>query len=338
MRAVAVCLFALFLLPASAEAQRLGRLVDRARAAVAETVAETVAPERAAEARTGTPPPAPVYGTLLSAVRLNEQVGVGTYLDLLPVQFVFLSEREGTADLFRDGERVAGFTWETYDSVGPFFDVEPPQMTWPDSDFNALGYVFESGGAYELVYSEGGAPFWRFPFTVAASGGDDPYAPSTSYRLGGAWETDAYILHDDRESGEWTFKLWLHPADLSTDQNAYLRVTRDGESEPVLIGGSRQARIGFIDGGWGRKEYELVRPGQQNRDGGYFDNRPFRANTERLDDGAYTLTFFLGDAPYGRYPFTVAGGEIVPTGQQAAGADAETRIDGGGEAVWLVRE
>lgn len=288
---------------------------------------------------TAQPPPAPVLGAYLPSIRIEEQAVLGTFLEFNDAQFVFLPDSEGTAELLLEGEFVGRYEWETYDRQGPFYDTEPMQLVWPESDYSALGYQVVQPGSYEIVYHVEGEPFWRMPFEITSSGGGDPYDSDPTFRLDGMWSGHAYILHDTDESGEWQFKLWLHPGDISTDMNAYVRVTRDGQSEPVLVGGSKQARIGFIsNNNWGRKDYELMRPGQQNARGEYFDNRPFRANSETLADGDYVLTFYLGDEVYGRYPFTVLEGAIVPRGDQAPGADPMTRIDGGGAATWLVRE
>ena len=99
-------------------------------------------------------------------------------------------------------------------------------------------------------------------------------------------------------------------------------VSRAGSTEPILVGGSPEHRLGISGDNWNRVEYELQWPGRRNAtSGAYYDNPAFRANTERLDDGDYALTYDLNPGPVSRYPFTVRDGAIVPTGRQALGAD-----------------
>lgn len=317
-------------------------LLDRARAAVSGQSIDDRADE--VEQRRlsvpGAPAPAAVLGAYLGSIRVKEQPSLGHFLEFDVAQFVFLPADEGTADLYRDGERVASYTWDKYTGRTPFTNIGRLQMTWPESDFSVLGYSLDQGGRYEIVYSADGEPFWKMPFTVTMTGSGDPYNPDPQIRLDGLWNDHAYILHDPDEYGEWQFKLWLHPEDFDASQNAYVRITADGSSTPVLIGGSKQSGAGSItNGNWQRKDFELMRPGKLNARGEYYDNRSFRANEETLPDGGYTATFYLGDEVYGRYPFTVSDGAIVPTGAQAPDyADPMTRIDGGGAAVWVYRQ
>ena len=305
--------------------------------AVAQSIEDRVRQLEARRASASTPPPAPLYGAYLGSLTVTEQPALGTFLRFLDTRFVFLSESEGTAELLRGGETVARFDWVTYDQAGPFYDIEPLRVTWPESDFSALGVPLDEPGDYEIVYRMGGEPFWRMPFTVTTSGGDDPYAPDPSVRLDGPWADHAYILHDTDESGSWVFKRWLHPDDVSTAMAPTVTVSRAGSTEPILVGGSPEHHLGISGDNWNRVEYELQWPGRRNAtSGAYYDNPAFRANTERLDDGDYVLTYDLNPGPVSRYPFTVRNGAIVPTGRQALGADPMTRIDGGGAAAWLV--
>ncbi|MEL6615099.1 MAG: hypothetical protein AAFQ43_05145 [Bacteroidota bacterium] len=282
-------------------------------------------------------PPAPVYGTFLNAIELETRPG-DVRLKFLPSTFVFLPEREGTIDLMRDGERVAGFTWTSTRGNAPFLVVENVQMQWPA--FDPLGFQLTEGGAHELVYTIGDEPFWRFPFEVVEIPSDDPYAPGSSWQLAGPWADHAYMLQDDSQGGTWGFKLWLQTDDFGGDtQYGKVHVTREGSDTPVLVAGGPNYVIPYSSGGWQRFDFQLSRTdGSIGADGSYTGRQSFRASSEPLADGAYTLTFFHNREVYGRYPFTVSGGEIVPTGNQAPGTDAQVRIDGGGAATWLYRK
>ncbi|MEM6328464.1 MAG: hypothetical protein AAF791_15220 [Bacteroidota bacterium] len=318
-------------------------ILDRARRAVTGSSASSPASEARSARRAGTPAPAPVYGIHLNHMDIDADFG-GPYLKFAPNQFVFLNVRqddEGTADLFRDGERVAGFTWTVTASRPPFSDISRLQLSWPE--FHPLGYEIEAPGQYELVYSANGETFWRMPFEITAEGGDDPYNPSVTYRLEGPWRDHAYLLHDRGGEGAWDFKLWLHAADFTRSERYDVTgdfevfVYREGRSRPVL---GYQSGASFTNNGnWVRTGFRLRKPVEYFANTGAWDMRSHLSYDHFLpEDGEYRIEFSIGGELYGTYPVTVRDGMPVMTGRQSADTDPQRRIDGGGVAYWVYRE
>ena len=289
-----------------------------------------------------TPPPAALLGAYLSSVRIQTQPVLGTFLQFTDARFVFLPDSEGTAELLRDGETVARYTWETYDAAGPFYDVEPLQLTWPQSEYSMLGYTLEEPGAYEIVYKANGEPFWMMPFQVSVDGGDDPYNPDPTFRLDGLWNDHAYILHDKGGEGAWDFKLWIHSADFTrsdrynADEPTTLFVYPEGESTPALLAESGKSFIN--NGNWNRVDFRLHKRHRYDSAAQRWETLTYTNMDRLLPDGAYRIELTIGGDLYGTYPMTVRNGTPVPTGNQAPGADPLTRIDGGSAAYWLYRQ
>lgn len=283
-------------------------------------------------------PPAPVYGTFLNSIELEERAGT-TRLRFLPSTFVFLPEREGTMDLYREGERVAGYTWESYRGNAPFLIVENVQQQWPG--FDPLGFEVETPGAHEVVYSVGGEPFWRFAFDVVEIPSADPYAPGSEWRLAGPWEDHAYILQDDDQRGTWAFKVWLQTDEFGGQpQIGKVHLVPEGSNTPVLVAGGPEYTLPYSTGGWQRFDFQLSRTdGSTGPDGSYQGRTSFRAAENPLPDGRYSLVFYHNREVYGRYPFEVSGEEIQHQGRQIRETTAPDRyIDGGGAAFWVFRE
>ncbi|MEM0962729.1 MAG: hypothetical protein AAGK21_09370 [Bacteroidota bacterium] len=286
-----------------------------------------------------TPPPAPVLGAYLGSISVDGDFG-GPYLKFDVGQFVFLPSDEGTADLYRNGERVAGYTWTHYTGRAPFTNISPLQLAWPE--FHPLGYELTEGGDYEIVYSVDGDPFWRMPFTVTKSGGDDPYNPDATYRLDGLWNDHAYVLHDKGGEGAWDVKLWLHAADFTRSErynpnvDSHLYIYREGESEPTL---QSSLGAGFINNGnWVRTDFRLQEKHRYDSAAGTWEFTNYLDYDRLLPDGEYRIEVHVADALYGTYPLSIRDGVPVHTGAQAPGADPMTRIDGGGAAYWVYRQ
>ncbi|MEO0560062.1 MAG: hypothetical protein AAF170_17985 [Bacteroidota bacterium] len=310
-------------------------------AADAQSIAQR-AQEMNQRSLSGTPTPAPLLGAYLGAVRVEKNSTLGSFLQFTNATFVFLPESEGTAKLYRDGDHVATYDWSTPTSRGPFYNVSPMQLTWPTSEYSMLGYQLEEPGLYEIVYEAGGDPFWRMPFQVSMTGGEDPYNPDPTFRLDGLWNDHAYILHDKEGSGAWDFKLWIHAADFTrsdrynADAPTTLFVYPEGESTPALLAETGKSFIN--NGNWNRVDFRLHKRHRYDSAAQRWETLSYTNMDRLLPDGAYRIEPTIGGDLYGTYPVTVRNGTPVPTGNQAPGADPLTRIDGGGAAYWLYRQ
>lgn len=353
MRTLTALLLIALTASATADAQSLRDRLNRARdtaSAAASGAAEAVrgqsiedrAEQMNARSLSGAPTPAALLGAYLGTVRIKEQPVLGTFLEFNDARFVFLPASEGTATLTRDGERVATYTWETYTARGPFYEMEPLQLTWPQSEYSALGYALEQPGAYAITYEANGEPFWAMPFTVTASGGDDPYNPERTFRLDGLWNDHAYLLHDKDGEGAWDFKLWIHAQDFTrsdrynADEPTQLFVYPEGESTPALLAESGKSFIN--NGNWNRADFRLHKRHRYDSAAQRWETLSYTDYDRLLPDGEYRIELHIGGDLYGTYPLTVRDGLPIHTGAQASGADPLTRIDGGGNAYWLVRE
>ena len=329
-RLLTLTLLAAVALAPAAEAQSI---LDRARQLASR-----------AEASPSTPPPAALLGAYLGSVRIKEQPVLGTFLEFNDATFVFLPDSEGTASLYRDGERVARYTWSTDTARGPFYDVDPLELADKSAEYWMLGYPLEQGGDYEIVYEADGEPFWRMPFTVTMSGGDDPYNPDPTFRLDGLWNDHAYILHEKDREGAWDFKLWLHPADYTRSRTA----NADAPAELFVYpeGGSAAdyALYSFLgngitnNGNWSRSSFRLQTKHRFDSAADRWEHTNHLDYDRLLPDGEYRIELHVAGDLYGTYPLTVRDGVPVHSGAQAPGADPQTRIDGGGNAYWLYRE
>ncbi|MEL6616279.1 MAG: hypothetical protein AAFQ43_11105 [Bacteroidota bacterium] len=340
MRTLTALLVLLLIAPASGAQS----LLDRARNAVSgggQSIEDRAAAMNT-RSRAGSPPPAALLGAYLSSVRIQEQPVLGTFLTFQDARFVFLPTSEGTATLTRNGETVARYTWETYTARGPFYDMEPLQMTSPQSEYSMLGYPLEQPGDYAITYEAGGEAFWTMPFTVNMSGGDDPYNPDPSFRLDGLWNDHAYLLHDKDGEGAWDFKLWIHADDFTrsdrynADEPTMLTITPVGESTPALLAESGKSFIN--NGNWNRVDFRLKKRHRYDSAAQRWELMSYTDYDRLLPDGEYRVELTIGGDLYGSYPMTVRDGLPVHTGAQASGADPMTRIDGGGAAYWLYRE
>jgi len=213
-----------------------------------------------------------------------------------------------------DGQTLATYVWYAESISG----------LWGLSSYKVLGGVDGAKplapGKYVLEFTADGAPFYRFPFAVAAADNDDPYQPpGKRYFIEGPWNEYGNIFYrrNDPESS-LRFTTWVqdratHPLQQTQPYEVQLVRVRDGQ---VL--GTDKGEL-HADRQWKQLD-ALLRP--SGGDG----NSYMKAKDLLHEDGAYRVRFVLNGKPYGTYPFTVSGGAIQLQGRQLDAVDPQNRI------------
>lgn len=190
-----------------------------------------------------------------------------------------------TSTLMRDGKPLGKQTW-TAENRGTYWTA------------NAAGQSpkVPGVGSYEKVWDIDGKPFFRFPFRVIQG--------PRGLVAAGDWNDYGYLIFEgSNPSGQLRFTTWLLGDLVSTsDHTPELRIIKDSNEKPVAesnLNGVVQKLLPE----WKRIDFRFVKP--KPASGGY-TGRDLLAV-----DGDYTLVVKINGADYGKYKFSVKGGEIV---------------------------
>ncbi len=276
-------------------------------------------------------PPAPIFSDLLLRTILYED---GRFKPPEAYGY-FFSDDKGKLKVIHEGNEIAEYDWRASPAFPPKYVIDGFDITKGKN--NALGLYLKKAGNYELHFQNSdGSTFYIFPFKVSASGGDDPYNPQKKLRREGAWNDYAYLYKTTKnEQARWDFRVWVRSKDSKMRQaKSYLRLYRDSDNQLVAIGNSNFR----LEGDWKRQYLELKKPGKKNAKGEYYDNRTIYAK-DKLQDGGYSLKFYIDENLYGTYKFQVKGGEIQHQDRQVrSSTDPKNYIEGGKREFWLKRQ
>ncbi|MFZ1701724.1 MAG: hypothetical protein WBO10_12705 [Pyrinomonadaceae bacterium] len=274
-------------------------------------------------------PPAPLFSDML----LTVNVGKDGYFRPLRLRAFFFAEDKGSLKVLHKGSEIAEYSFRSEIVTAPRYEISGYEIVKGKND--PLGLMLKEPGSYELAYYSGGKVIYRFPFELRMTGGSDPYNPQKTFLIDGDWNTHAYLNKTSTEPhGKWEFRIWMRNDEGGLEQTGgHIRLIRDKDKKLIAVGASRFR----TERRWTMQTFVLEKPGKQNPKGEYYDNQDMLANSDKFDDGAYTLNYYKADKLYGTYKFNVAGGNIQPQGRQVReSTDAARFIEGGGKEFWLV--
>ncbi|MEL6615309.1 MAG: hypothetical protein AAFQ43_06200 [Bacteroidota bacterium] len=260
----------------------------------------------------------------------------------------------------RDGTEVARNALDTRPYSGPI------QVT---SEQGGIDFDDTGAGSYVAEWLIDGEPIYQLPFTAEEITSDDPYASGSKWALDGPWgEYLTLKVPRGNTVGPVTIlffdRVKAYERNRGGDRGVMVTVERDGEpvwrvpgndwyhdkgpnfSEFNGVGGSTYSETPW----WSLIE---VTPKTFHPEGSGFDTSNMQhqgvdITPDMLEDGTYTVTvqmFDHGDVEDNATldniranvtstrtaTFDVSGGNIVPQGQQASGADPMTRLEGAQE-------
>ena len=174
-----------------------------------------------------------------------------------------------------------------------------------------------------------GKPFLKFPFKVSTLASDDPYHPESHYFLEGDWNNWGYLYYANAQPGSnLLFKAWLHHQGGSSSQDVKDAMAELVDSSGRVLGASNVGLNLSLRPEWTRYEFMLRN-----------DKGALVAEDLLGKDGNYAIRLKMDGREYGRYPFAVKGGKIVPSGRaDRASSNPLDFIEGGPDAFWLQRQ
>jgi hypothetical protein len=170
-------------------------------------------------------------------------------------------------------------------------------------------------GTYNLLFTVGGTPVSRLPFVVQKSVGGDPLNPKTSYRLRGLWSQMGHLtMRTARDQQIPVLSLWLGSNDLPEGAARGMftaRLFRGGR----LVATSKRSQGEIFAGHYKRTTIDLYHPHEERQ---AQNAQPFTL-ADWTQSGSYELRISRqsDDALLRSFPYTAAGGAIVPLPQTA---------------------
>lgn len=263
--------------------------------------------------------PAIEYSTLLGAIEVQPQAaepGKGGRLRIggSGIQAAFLPgpdtwqpgdvEASGghrlVASLTRDQTEVAKFGLYVQRIEGVFSRASVRGIT---REMEAEGFVtefiFEEEGSYSLAILMDGTSLAEVPFQVHFDASGDAFQPQVTTRLEGPWADWGYLaVRPDKENGAVELRTWLRQSTAGKSDDFEALVYRG--SEPVAKAG--KVRIGHPV--YGLHEFRF----------GWLERTPGSYGIDVLTqvDGDYSVVVTRNGEPYGRFPFQVESGKLVP--------------------------
>ena len=276
-------------------------------------------------------PPAPVLSDLLGSVYVD-RTGI---LKINRFNAYFVPGETGRIKILRDGAEIAEYKFTASPAFVPKYEIDSIDLV---KGKNAtLGFKVTEPGKYTmLIEFIGGESTYVFPFEVIAKGGNDPYKPNKTILLNGDWNDFAFLEKTSEEAhGRWEFNVWMRSDDgKQVRSSSEVQILRDSDGKLVGYGQKTFRRDGY----WKREDIEIKKPLKKNSAGNY-ETTDLPANSEKFEDGSYTVKFLLDGNLYGTYKFTVRNGEIEHQGRQVRDAtDPKRFIEGGGKEFWMKKQ
>ena len=277
--------------------------------------------------------PGLLHAMLLKGVQVDPQTGAFR-LDQLQALYLPEPPQGSYSHLSDDPARKL---WATLSQVGGTelarfdFDAEkmkPPLWLLPYSSITIGGQRADgqtiklAAGDYMLDFFLTAGKFYSFPFTVKQVG--------DKLLTMGDWNSWGYFLYgNDDPENQFVWKLFLRRHETGNRDGIAPRTEIVRDADKKLIATGRPDFKLWLNDKWTRYDLEFVYPPQSPTPGGFL---PAKAILSQ--DGAYTLKIAMDGAPYGSWPFKIAGGRLVLAGR----ADRETAdpltFIGGGGAYW----
>jgi hypothetical protein len=278
--------------------------------------------------------PGMLHSTLLKGVLVNPTDGS---LRLDQVQAMHLPEPpaggyEATAQeparqlwailATKEGAQLARFNFTAE-------KLDDPLWLLPYNTVTLLGDAAGQSGLklpasdYVLDFYLSTGKFYSFAFAVKVVDGK---VLST-----GTWNAWGYLLYanSDPEQGLiWKIFLRRHETGDRDGVAPKVEIVREADKKPIAT--SRPDLKLWLNDKWTRYDLDLIHPMQGTGGGAYLQAKVLLAS-----DGAYVLKMSMDGAPYGVWPFKVAGGKLQLAGQaDRETADPLTYVCGGADAYW----
>lgn len=281
-------------------------------------------------------PPGISFSSLLNEINYRADEGK---MILNHIQATFLSNDASGYIILRKagGPELYKWDWDvdTFNDMKPYYLLGLKTIT----DMRT-GEVVHSGivdlnepGDYALDFYLPDEHFYSLPFSITKMAGDDPFASKDRWFMEGDWERWGYFYYhaaDPEKPLAW--KVWLRNKSTGRDRDVKPKIeVRRSNGELVCV---TRDMTQTLQPRWNRFEYDMIFPSESVSGGAYFKAKDLLAQ-----DGDYTLTLSLDDAPYGTWKFTIDGGKFKPAGRTLRGqADPLTFIEGGLDAFWYCAE
>jgi hypothetical protein len=190
-----------------------------------------------------------------------------------------------------------------------------PEYRFRDKAFGRLQasgpalWQADAAGDYQFVFRIGTEVVTRFPFSVVAEGGDDPFDAEPRYRFDGPWRELGYLLRRTYGDAELLdLVTWLggpDAADGAGNDRAIARLLRDGN----LVGQSRESAGHIPQGHFQQTTFAFFAPHEPRRAHeappialGDLVDGDYEIHVQRLADGRSLR----------RFEFAVRGGTPQP--------------------------
>lgn len=303
---------------APADAQ-LGRLVDRARAAV-------TGPDASPRRADGAPAPAIDYASLLQTRFVS---GQGTF-DLGEVALVFPPSAEG-----REAEflvRTSSGEVVSRQRLGWNVDPGNPALV----ELNSIAGVAGDGespvqaGRYTLDVEVLGDLVGSVPFVVEELSTGDAFNPVTALQLEGPWRTHAFFEHEtDRPDYILQFHVWVRPdevlGDPGTDyESVEVSVRREGRE--VAWGHATVYSTHYAE--WSFQSFQLLTPESRDSNGRFADkaSRVTNWTIQDVTPGPYEVVLSTESGPFRTFAIEGAAGAFVPHPRSAIDYEPRARF------------
>lgn len=199
---------------------------------------------------------------------------------------------------------------------------------WVLKPVNVPFLKLQGEGDYVMEFAADGKVFYQFPFAVKKLAGNDPYKPGDLFYSDGAWNDYGYLTFEgDEKLVRWN--MWLFDTGVKEGDDwktVKVEVVKGGKV--IALNDEKLDKTRVVKRNWLQRKY-VVATSQRT---------PFSLKQLAVTDGAGELRVTVNGV-LSVYPFTVKGGQVLPTGRAVReGTDPLRVIDGGGEAVFLLKK
>lgn len=281
-------------------------------------------------------PPSLLYQSLLDSLKVREN---GDFIFNGYLKAVFLPDKEqGTGKEVYYGSHpsqhlLTGVLKKTSgQKVGEMQFSGLPEtkggVFWVMKSVNVPFLKLQGEGDYVMEFAVDGKVFYQFPFVAKKAPNSDPYKPGDLFYSDGAWNDYGYLTFEGEEK-LMRWNMWLFDAGIREGEDwktVKVEVVKGGKV--IAFNDEKLDKTRVVKRNWLQRKYVITTPQR-----GTFSLKQLAAT-----DGSGELRVTVNGV-LAVYPFTVKGGQVLPTGRAVReGTDPSHFIESGGQGVFLLKK